>query len=476
MKPTQAANCRRVSGGHHKIFLWAMTIIEFTSMPMESAALVKAPRKQVWWIVAALLTGAIVSVSLPALGASEGAKRDDLDALYLDLHAHPELAFQEHRTSELLADRVAALGFEVTRHVGRTGFVALLRNGPGPVVMLRTELDALPLEEKTGAPFASVARGRSADGDDVPVAHACGHDLHMTAWYGTAMRMAAERRDWKGTLMMVGQPAEETFGGAHAMLDDGLFTRFPRPDYGLSVHDEPSLAAGVFGFHPGLFRSASDEITVVMHGRGGHGAKPYTTVDPVVMAARAVVGLQTIVARETDPFSPVVVTVGSIHGGSAANIIPDEVKLLLSVRSLDPKSRERTLAAIRRQLDGEAAAAGAPEPPTITIRPGTDSVYNDPATTARLAEAIRRALGAEHVVEMPAKMTSEDFSAYGREGVKAVLLHIGASDPEQLHDHGIVADLHSPRWLPKLHPTLDAMVDGEVAALRELLASHSSSQ
>ena len=172
MKPTQAANCRRVSGGHHKIFLWAMTIIEFTSMPMGSAALVKAPQKQARWIVAALLTGAIVSVSLPALGASEGAKRDDLDTLYLDLHAHPELAFQEHRTSELLADRVAALGFEVTRHVGRTGFVALLRNGPGPVVMLRTELDALPLEEKTGAPFASVARGRSADGDDVPVAHA----------------------------------------------------------------------------------------------------------------------------------------------------------------------------------------------------------------------------------------------------------------------------------------------------------------
>jgi hippurate hydrolase len=455
--------------------LRAITIIELNSMCKDSAALVKPRRKQGYWIVASLLSGAMVSLSLPALGASEGGKRSDLDALYLDLHAHPELAFQENRTSELLADRVAALGFDVTRHVGRTGFVALLRNGPGPVVMLRTELDALPLEEKTGAPFASVARGKSANGDDVPVAHACGHDLHMTAWYGTAMRMAADRRKWKGTLMMVGQPAEETLGGAHAMLDDGLFTRFPRPDFALSVHDEPSLAAGVFGFHPGFFRAASDEITVVMHGRGGHGAKPYTTVDPVVMAARAVIGLQTIVARETDPFAPIVVTVGSINGGSAANIIPDEVKMMLSVRSFDPKSRERTLAAVRRQLEGEAAAAGAPEPPTITLRPGTDPVYNDPATTARLAEALRRALGAEHVVEMPAKMTSEDFSAYGRDGVKAVLVHIGASDPEQLHDHGVVADLHSPRWLPKLHPTLDAMVAGEVAALRELLASHSSS-
>jgi hippurate hydrolase len=423
------------------------------------------------WIFALLLTGAMGSVSLPALGASEGGERDGLDALYLDLHAHPELAFQEQRTSKLLADRVAALGFEVTRQVGRTGFVALLRNGPGPVVMMRTELDALPLEEKTGASFASVVRGHSADGSDVPVAHACGHDLHMTAWFGTATRMAAERSAWKGTLMMVGQPAEEIGGGAQAMLDDGLFTRFPRPDYALSVHDEPSLAAGVFGFHPGFFRAAMDEVTVVVHGRGGHGAKPYTTVDPVVMAARAVVGLQTIVARETDPFSPVVVTVGSIHGGSAANIIPDEVKMLLSVRSFDPKSRERTLASIRRQFDGEAAAAGAPESPTITVRPAVDPVYNDPATTLRLAEAIRRALGAEHAVEMPAKMTSEDFSVYGHAGVKAVLLHIGASDPDQLREHGVVADLHSPRWLPQLHPTLEAMVDGEVAALRELLSS-----
>jgi hippurate hydrolase len=337
--------------------------------------------------------------------------------------------------------------------------------------MMRTELDALPLEEKTGASFGSVARGHLADGSDVPVAHACGHDLHMTAWFGTAVRMAAERSAWKGTLMMVGQPAEEIGGGAQAMLDDGLFTRFPRPDYALSVHDEPSLAAGVFGFHPGFFRAAMDEVTVVVHGRGGHGAKPYTTVDPVVMAARAVVGLQTIVARETDPFSPVVVTVGSIHGGSVANIIPDEVKMLLSVRSFDPKSREQTLASIRRQFDGEAAAAGAPQSPTITVRPAVDPVYNDPATTLRLAEAIRRALGAEHAVEMPAKMTSEDFSVYGHAGVKAVLLHIGASDPDQLREHGVVADLHSPRWLPVLHPTLDAMVDGEVAALRELLSS-----
>jgi len=188
------------------------------------------------------------------------------------------------------------------------------------------------------------------------------------------------------------------------------------------------------------------------------------------MAARAVIGLQTIVARETDPFSPVVVTVGSIHGGTAANIIPDDVKLQLSVRSFDPKSRERTLASIHRQFDGEASAAGAPDAPAITVRPAVGAVYNDPATTLRLAGAIRRSLGAEHAVEMPAKMTSEDFSAYGQAGVKAVLLHIGAADSEQLRDHGVTADLHSPRWLPTLHPTLDAMIDGEVAALLELFS------
>jgi hippurate hydrolase len=258
------------------------------------------------------------------------------------------------------------------------------------------------------------------------------------------------------------------------MLDDGLFARFPRPDYALSVHDEPSLPAGIFGFHPGFFRAAMDEVTVVFHGRGGHGAKPYTTVDPVVMTARAILGLQTIVARETDPFSPVVVTVGSIHGGSAANIIPEEVRILLSVRSFEPKTREHTLASIRRQLDGEAAAAGAPEPPTISVRSATEPVYNDPATTARVVDAIRRKLGPVSVVEMPQKMTSEDFSVYGHSGVKAVLLHIGAADADQLHDHGVQADLHSPRWLPKLHPTLDAMVDGETAALLDLLSEHHS--
>lgn len=419
--------------------------------------------------VAILLCGLIQVIGRSAFAApGPRGTPADLDDLYHDLHAHPELGFQELRTSKLLADRVAALGYEVTRDVGRTGFVALLRNGPGPVVMLRTELDALPIEEKTGASFASTARGRSADGSDVPIAHACGHDLHMTAWFGTARRMTAERSKWNGTLMLIGQPAEEILSGSQAMLDDGLFTRFPRPDFALSVHDEPSLPAGVFGFHPGFFRAAADEVSITVHGRGGHGAKPYTTVDPIVLSARAIVGLQTIVARETDPFSPVVVTVGSIHGGNAANIIPDDVKLLLTVRSFDPKVRERTLASLRRQFEGEAAAAGAPEPPTISVRAGVEPVYNDPATTNRVADAIRRQLGQDHIVEMPPKMTSEDFSAYGRAGAKAVLLHIGASDPQQIGESGAVVDLHSPRWLPKLHPTLDSMVDGEVAALQEL--------
>lgn len=433
-----------------------------------SSALNPASRKPRFSLLPWVLFCAVAPISPASWGDSQAERLSDLDGLYQDLHTHPELAFQEKRTAQILADRAAALGFEVTRGIGGTGFVAMVRNGPGPVVMMRTELDALPIEEKTGATFASVARGHLADGTEVPLAHACGHDLHMTAWFGTARRMMEERGHWKGTLMMVAQPAEEIGGGAQAMLNDGLFSRFPKPDFALSVHDEPSLPAGVFGFHPGFFRAAMDEVSVIVHGRGGHGAKPYTTVDPVVMAARAVVGLQSIVARETDPFSPVVVTVGSIHGGTAANIIPDDVKLLLSVRSFDPKSREQTLTSIRRQFDGEAAAAGAPQAPTVTVKPALDPVYNDPATTLRLAESIRRALGPDHVQEMPAKMTSEDFSVYGHAGVRAVLLHIGASDPDQLRDHGVAADLHSPRWLPKLHPTLDAMVDGEVAGLREL--------
>ena len=257
----------------------------------------------------------------------------DIDALYVDLHRNPELAFQETRTAATLAARVKALGFEVTTGVGRTGLVAVMKNGDGPAVMLRTELDALPVEEKTGLAFASTATSRNASGQTVPVMHACGHDIHMAAWAGTARLMADHRDRWRGTLILVGQPAEEGGGGATAMLQDGLFTRFPRPAAALSLHDDDTMAAGTIGYHPGLFRSMSDVVTMTVYGRGGHAAMPHNTVDPIVLAARIVLALQTIVARENNPIDPVVITIGSIHGGTQGNIIPDEVTLQLSVRT-----------------------------------------------------------------------------------------------------------------------------------------------
>jgi len=424
-----------------------------------------------------------LTIGKPALAA--GAQRvqavpeiealvPEIEGLYRDLHEHPELAFHEERTASALAERLRALGFEVTTGVGQTGLVAILRNGSGPVVMLRTELDALPIEEKTGLPFASKSKGIDPEGNAVPVSHACGHDLHMSAWYGAAKIMARRRNSWHGTLMLIGQPAEEVFRGAAAMLADGLFTRFPKPDFAISMHDEPSLPSGKVGFHAGLFRASMDSVDVTMYGRGGHGGKPQTTVDPIVLSARAILGIQTIVSRETDPLSPAVVTIGAIHGGTAGNVIPDEVRMLMSVRSYDEKVRKHLLESIKRQLNAEAAAVDAPSPPSIKVVPGAEAVYNDPEVTARLVAALRRDLGPDSAVEMPAKMTSEDFSAYGRAGVRAVLLHIGAVNPAELASGSKLPDLHSPKWVPELEPTLRSLVAAEVVMLTELLVAPKS--
>jgi hippurate hydrolase len=340
--------------------------------------------------------------------------------------------------------------------------------------MLRTELDALPIEEKTGLPFASKATTRNAAGMVVPVAHACGHDLHMTGWYGTAKIMAQRRAAWHGTLMLVGQPAEETSSGASAMLSDGLFTRFPKPDYAISMHDEPSLPSGQVGFHAGFFRASLDSVDVRIFGRGGHGGRPQNTVDPIVIAARAVLGIQTIVSRETDPLSPAVVTIGAIHGGTEGNVIPDEVRMQMTVRTYDGKVREHILASIKRQVEAETTAAGAPTMPSVKIVGGTDAVYNDPALISRLVSALQRNLGPDGVREMPAKMTAEDFSQYGRAGVSAVLLHIGAVSPAALASGEKLPDLHSPFWAPELEPTLRALVSAEVIMLMDLLGTQPS--
>jgi amidohydrolase len=398
----------------------------------------------------------------------------DVDALYIDLHRTPELGFQEVQTAAKLAARMKALGFDVTSGVGKTGIVAVLRNGAGPTVMLRTELDALPVEEKTGLPFASTVVVKNAAGQLTPVMHACGHDLHMAAWAGTARLMAERRNQWSGTLVMVGQPAEEGLGGAKAMLTDGLFTRFPRPDFALSLHDDDTMPAGTIGYHPGLFRAMSDSVTITVYGRGGHGAMPHNTVDPIVLASRIVVSLQTIVSRENNPIDPVVITVGSIHGGTQANVIPDEVRLQLSVRTYTDEVRARTFAAIRRVVNGEAAAAGAPREPLVeTPARANPPVYNDPALTMRLAAALKKGLGEAVVVEMPAKMTSEDFSEYGLAGVPSVLLHVGAVHPSSLaaaRQSGVpVPAPHSPEWAPEREPTLKGAIRAETTALLELL-------
>jgi hippurate hydrolase len=350
--------------------------------------------------------------------------------------------------------------------------VALLRNGPGPTVMLRTELDALPVQEKTGLPFASSVTTKNPAGETIPVMHACGHDLHMSAWFGTAQLMAANRKAWSGTLMLVGQPAEETVSGAAAMIKDGLFTRFPKPDYALSLHDEATLPAGVVGYHPGYFRAASDTVTITVFGQGGHGAAPHDTRDPVVMAARIVMALQTLVSRENNPMDPVVITVGSIHGGTQANIVPDQVKLQLTVRTFKEAVRKRVLDSIAREAKGEALAAGAPKEPLVEVKPGVEAVFNEPALTARMAATLTAALGEKQVVEMPAKMTSEDFANYGKAGVKAVLLHVGAVEPARLaaaQKSGVpLPGPHSPQWAPQFEPTVKAAIAAETAILLDL--------
>lgn len=426
-------------------------------------------------LAAGLITGSVHAASLPAPFASQlDAAYTKLAAFYQDLHANPELGFNEHRTAAKLAEQAKALGFEVTTGVGGTGVVAILKNGPGPTVMLRTEMDALPVLEKTGLPFASKVSTTNAAGDTVPVMHACGHDLHMAAWYGTARLMAENRKAWSGTLMLIGQPAEESLTGAAAMLKDGLFTRFPKPDYALSMHDDASMASGTVMWHAGAFRASADTVTITMFGQGGHGAVPHETRDPVVMAARLVMALQTLVSRENNPLDPVVITVGSIQGGTQANIVPDQVKLALTVRTFRPEVRQRVLASIAREAKGEAIAAGAPKEPAVEIKPGTDSVYNDPELMARAVKAVEKAVGPEFVKEMPAKMTSEDFAMYGQQpGVKALLLHVGAVQAGRLEAANkagmAVPGTHSPQWAPDLKPTLLNTIKAETAILLDLM-------
>ena len=396
-----------------------------------------------------------------------------LQPLYEDLHAHPELSFQETATAAKMAERLKGLGFTVTTGVGRTGVVGILKNGPGPTVMLRTELDALPLEEKTGLPFASKATGKNPAGETVPVMHACGHDVHMTAWVGAATTLAQDRKRWQGTLMMVGQPAEEIGSGAKAMLDDGLLTRFPRPDFALAIHDNDALPAGTVGIKAGPLFASADSVTIVVYGKGGHGARPHKTIDPVVLAAKIVLSLQTLVSRENDPFDPAVVTVGSIHGGTKHNIIPDEVRMQLTVRANRGEVRDRLLRGIERIARAEATAAEAPKPPDVTLSDSTPVTVNDAALAARVATALRKSLGGARVSEAIPIMAGEDFSRYAEPGIPILVMWVGAVNPETLErarkDGTVLPGLHSSLFAPDAMPTIMTGVDALVTAAREVL-------
>jgi amidohydrolase len=425
-------------------------------------------------ILATLMLGAL-SIAVAAAATPEEVNQAYSSAysLYVDIHQHPELSGHESRTAALLAARLRGLGYSVTEHVGGTGVVAILKNGSGPTVMLRTELDALPVEEKTGLPYASKVHARDDAGHDVAVGHMCGHDLHMSALVATAGIMARSRDSWHGTLMLIGQPAEETIGGAAGMVHDGLFKRFARPDYLLALHVGNELPAGKVGVVSGEYSSNADSLRITIFGRGGHGSAPHTAVDPIVIAARTILALQTIVSREVKPGEFAVVTVGYIRAGTKNNIIPDEAELGLTVRTYKAEVRKQVLAAITRIADAEAQAAGAPRPPSIEHYESADAVYNDPALTARLRPALETALGAGNVVTKEPITASEDFSVFVEQGIPGFYLSLGGADPQKYaaaQASGIpLPSNHSPLFAPDVDPALHTAITVELAMLRGLL-------
>lgn len=419
---------------------------------------------------------AISSAQNTSLSSQVDSVFPDAHALYLDLHQHPELSSHETRTAALIAERLRALGYEVTEHVGGNGVVAILKNGAGPTVMLRTELDALPVEEKTGLAYASKVRTKDDSGRDVPVMHACGHDLHMSSLIGTAAIMARNKDAWHGTLMLIAQPAEETISGAGKMVNDGLFERFPKPDIGIAMHDSNSLPAGRVSVTPGYAKAAADSLRVTVYGKGGHGAFPEKTIDPVLIAARIAVTLQSIISREIKPGDAAVITVGYIQAGTKNNIIPDEAQMGLTVRSFKPEVRRHLLAAIERVAKGEAESAGAERMPQIEKYESTSAVYNDPVLTRHLQAVLENTLGKNNVTVEDSIMTSEDYSVFVEQGVPSFYFMLGAANPQKYAEAKASGkDLptnHSPLFAPDIDPALHTGITAEVTLLRDLLKSN----
>ncbi|MEP3051233.1 MAG: amidohydrolase [Erythrobacter sp.] len=430
-----------------------------------------------------------IGLILGAMALSTPAQADELsDAvaedmpglieLYQELHANPELSFQEFETSKKLAARVRELGFDVTEGVGQTGVVAVMENGEGPTIMLRADMDALPVVEQTGLPFASTATGIPASGIETGIMHACGHDTHMAAWIGTAQLLAERRDEWQGTLVMILQPAEEIGLGALAMLEDGLFTRFPKPDYVLGFHDAAGAPAGFIGYAKGYALANVDSVDVVIPGIGGHGAYPHTTVDPVVIGANIVTRLQTLVSREISPLDPAVVTVGSFRAGSKHNIISDEAKLQITVRSYTDEVRAQLLEGIARIARGEALAAGMPEDqlPVVTVQdPYTPSTYNTPDFTDRVMAGLSDRFP-NRVTETPPVMGGEDFGQFYRadpENIESLIFWVGGAPMDQYEasQRGEITlpSLHSPFWAPDAEAVISTATEAMTAATLDLL-------
>ena len=403
---------------------------------------------------------------------------------YKMLHAAPELSHREEKTSLFFAGELRKLGYTVTERLGKfdnadwTGYgvIAVMKNGNGPTVLVRTELDALPVEEKTGVPYASTVRAKNDAGVEVGVMHACGHDIHMTSLLATAKILSELKLRWQGTLILLGQPSEETGDGARALLRDNLYTRFPQPDFAIALHDKPELETGKIGYTPGYAMASATSIDIKIRGIGGHGSAPETTKDPVVVASQIVLALQTIVSRENSPLEPAVVTVGSIHGGTRYNIIPDEVNLQLTVRTYKEDVRKKILASIERIVKGVAMAAGIPEDraPVIKVSEGTTSTYNDPKLLERLTPVLQRELGDTNVVQMPPMMASEDFGYLSLDHkIPATIIWLGASDAQKVKAHretgAALPGLHSALFAPVPEPTLRTGVKATIAVVLELL-------
>jgi len=388
-----------------------------------------------------------------------------LDALYKDIHAHPEIAFQEEKTAAKLAAEMRALGFEVTEKVGKTGLVAIYKNGNGPTIMVRTELDALPMEEKTGLPYASRDK-QNYNGRETFVDHSCGHDIHMASWVGTAKTLVAMKGQWHGTLMFIAQPAEEEVAGAKAMLADGLFTRFPKPDVGFALHDG-AMAYGNVTYRVGIGSSTVNGLLIKFRGRGGHGSAPQNTIDPVMMAARFVVDVQSVVSREKDPTEFGVVTVGAIHSGTAGNIIPDQALVVGTIRSFKPQVRDKMLAGITRTAKAVAAMAGAEEP-EINMDEGAKAVVNDPAVVGDAEKVLKAAFG-DKFFTTPPGTASEDYSEYVSAGVPSMFFNIGVYDPERVAAAGNggppLPPNHSPQFAPVPKPTIQTGVTAMTLAV-----------